>query len=868
MLFDSDAQYKQSVGNRIASIGGIVEVIHTGEFLLQATLTPEQLLEVVHYNEVHFVDRCHPAGPLMHGARAIAGANYVEHVAGYTGEGVVGEVVDQWDPQTMHRALTGRCVGGTFPGEPCDEDTDCGGGDCQRAPTPHRPNVDSLVSKHGTCSFGVAFGDGTGGQGDLDYGDGDWDRFPGKGMLPEGQGIFADYCNFPEAEGLSICAPEVVISRKCYTCELVCSDCRSECAEPCGGPDNVYRDDPYRAVFQSNSWGNEYSITYDTWSDQLDETVLAYDLLVCQAQGNSGKPRPQDPHNPTPTSTSQAWAKNVVSIGGVCHRQTLSMADDQWGWEGEPEPASYGPAPDGRIKPDLTHFYHWVYTTDEEPPPDDYYISYSGTSAATPIVSGHFGLFFQMWADDRDGDGKGIFGNPLLDPDCDAEVENCVFKNRPHAATAKAMMINTARPYEFSWLDYPDPPGPPNEDLKRDKQGWGLPSVGKLYALRHSFVVLVDETFVLSNLQAHGYAITVPPHTAALKATLVYTDPPGSVGAETALQNNLNLFAAFWPDPDNYSYHGNYGLVDSNWSTPGGEPNTVDNVENIFIKEPVPGAWSVSVDAENITMDAHLETPGVIDADYALVVSLDFDCNGNGILDSEEIADNYDPPVDANDNGTLDECEAEAPVEPSDESGYPKNRYISLVPQNPGMQTALRVTLTDLPAPFEAHEGCTLWVGPPSDISELPGKSDATPPIFKRAELQTTQYCMDWSTVGTLHVADDEIVPSAVYHVQTINCATNPFNELSYSAPLAVSTSKWGDVCGLNSQTQPQGTVDFNDVDAVVDKFYNRNDPPMKARSDVAPDLPDKIVDFTDIPAVVDAFQGEPYPYNGADECP
>ena len=66
----------------------------------------------------------------------------------------------------------------------------------------------------------------------------------------------------------------------------------------------------------------------------------------------------------------------------------------------------------------------------------------------------------------------------------------------------------------------------------------------------------------------------------------------------------------------------------------------------------------------------------------------------------------------------------------------------------------------------------------------------------------------------------------------------------------------------------PDGDVDFDDITAVVDKFRNLPGAPIKARADIAPDMPDQIVDFTDIPAVVDAFRSLPYPYDGPDEGP
>jgi hypothetical protein len=48
----------------------------------------------------------------------------------------------------------------------------------------------------------------------------------------------------------------------------------------------------------------------------------------------------------------------------------------------------------------------------------------------------------------------------------------------------------------------------------------------------------------------------------------------------------------------------------------------VNNVENVFIANPIPGQWIIRVSAERVVADAYGPTPGVRDVDFALVVSL------------------------------------------------------------------------------------------------------------------------------------------------------------------------------------------------------------------------------------------------------
>ena len=110
---------------------------------------------------------------------------------------------------------------------------------------------------------------------------------------------------------------------------------------------------------------------------EMDDAIFRTDLLICQAQGNLG------------LSAVSAWAKNVVSVGGIRHYDTLDRLDDRWLNAG-----GVGPAEDGRIKPDLAFWYDRILTTSND---GDYRTNFGGTSASTPQTAGHFGLMFQMW---------------------------------------------------------------------------------------------------------------------------------------------------------------------------------------------------------------------------------------------------------------------------------------------------------------------------------------------------------------------------------------------------------------------------------------------------------------------------------------
>ncbi len=492
---------KMVLADRIRGIGGTIEAITGDSSLVDASLTPPQLLQVVQFDEVFFVDRKLPPQTYMNNVRINGGADHIETVGGYTGLGVRGEVMDS-GLMTSHA---------DFQHHP---------------PLIHSGNGSS--TSHGTSVYGINFGDGTG-------------DATGRGMLPDAQGIFCGYSAFGD--------------RYTHTLELISA--------------------PWFAVYQTHSWGSCCTTQYGSECQLMDEMIFDSDLIILQAQANDG----------SQNSDVSAWAKNVVSVGGIRHYDTLVRTDDQWVNAG-----SIGPAADGRIKPDLSYWYDNIRTTSNS---GGYTSSFGGTSAATPETAGHFGLLFQMWAD-------GIFGNEV-DPG------GTVFSNRPHAATAKALMINTANQYPFTGTSH---------DLTRVHQGWGTSDVGHLYDMRDKLGA-VDEAQPLANLETANYTAYVDAGEPALRVTMVYTDPPGTTSSSLHRINDLTLKVT---SPSAVVYWGNNGLLTGNWSVAGGVANTIDTVENVFVENPEAGIWDVQIIASEVNQDSHVETPE-LDADFALVIS-------------------------------------------------------------------------------------------------------------------------------------------------------------------------------------------------------------------------------------------------------
>jgi hypothetical protein len=105
---------------------------------------------------------------------------------------------------------------------------------------------------------------------------------------------------------------------------------------------------------------------------------------------------------------------------------------------------------------------------------------------------------------------------------------------------------------------------------------------------------------------------------------MVYADLPAA--PNTAGPHRINDLSLRVVSPSGTIYHGNTGMgptTTSLFTTPGGSPNTLDTVENVYVQNPASGLWRVEVSAPLVVTDQHLETPAV-DADFALV------CNGIG----------------------------------------------------------------------------------------------------------------------------------------------------------------------------------------------------------------------------------------------
>ncbi len=279
--------------------------------------------------------------------------------------------------------------------------------------------------------------------------------------------------------------------------------------------------------------------------------------------------------------------------------------------------------------------------------------------------------------------------------------------------------------------------------------------------------------------------------------------------------------------------------------------------------------------------------------------------------------------------------ECYAPPGPTSD-GVAKNRYLSIMAGYPGRSQAIRVRFADLPPPFEVWEhGHPLRLGPgdyfvgrPREVCEHAGKDLEVPVTecsifagptrtFWAAPLlcdKGAAHFMDWhgecvggtcvgglkageaccvddDCVDVVHIFHEGIVPSkmalpigpitepAVYEIQVVDILCPLQDESSYSPPLTMTQSGWGDVCGPGPgggacSAAADGIVDVaNDVLGMLDKFANVNNL-QKASTDLEPgddgtnNGPDFLVNVAnDILYALDAFGGAQYPFLPGNPC-
>jgi hypothetical protein len=367
------------------------------------------------------------------------------------------------------------------------------------------------------------------------------------------------------------------------------------------------------ARIENNSWGSN-NTEYDSAAQEYD--MLARDadpavegnqeMTFVFAAGNNGPGRINSP----------AGAKNVIAVGASenFRPEGFDSCDlDRQGGIG-PDGAnniqdvlrysSGGPTLDGRRKPDIvapgTHIYGAASrslfffgqglcagTGVYQPPGQSFYTWSSGTSLATPHITGCCSLIRKFFV------AHDLLGN----------------EKPPSPAMTKAFLLNSA-----SYLDGENSGG----DLPSLRAGWGLANLSRAFDDTRRF--LLDQTHVFTETgQTFEVSGSLADRTRPLRATLTWTDAPGSL-LGPALVNDLDLELKIG---DSTIYRGNNFVGDVSIET--GEPDSLNNVESIYIPaslipEGSKGNFTIIVRAANIAGDGVPGNDAPLDQDFALVV--------------------------------------------------------------------------------------------------------------------------------------------------------------------------------------------------------------------------------------------------------
>lgn len=255
-------------------------------------------------------------------------------------------------------------------------------------------------------------------------------------------------------------------------------------------------------------------------------------------------------------------AKNIMTIGAVNDAvdangdRSLSAAS-MTGFSG------WGPADDGRIKPDVVangvRLYSCIAFSDTS-----YTDVFSGTSMASPDASGSAILLVEYYRD--------LFGD-------DAAM---------WASTLKGLIIHTAD-------DTNRPDDRPGPDYC---YGWGLMNAKAAADLLEEHAVRRNRIFE-DGLHADNPngSYTLDAASSPIRATLCWTDPPGQSTRNhddrtARLVNDLDLRIV---GPTGTTYHPyilDVNDPDANATT---GDNVLDNVEQVYIESPDSGSYTVTV---------------------------------------------------------------------------------------------------------------------------------------------------------------------------------------------------------------------------------------------------------------------------------
>lgn len=383
------------------------------------------------------------------------------------------------------------------------------------------------------------------------------------------------------------------------------------------------------ARIHSNSWGASNFGYYSSSSSEADGFIWNNpDMTITFAAGNDGQDLDNDGVVDIESIIDPATAKNVLTVGASendradayrCDPGLPYISSDsyqagqtcadmsganllgtgaRWGFTAEPlqsDPtagnaqqiapfSSRGPTNDGRIKPDVVAPGTWVLSTysnlfqqgyDAEPEPrtsrfqfdgwglpyNAFYKYMGGTSMSTPLVAGGAAVVRDYYQQE--------------------------YALGASAALVKATLVNSAVDLLDENNDGVDDNAFPVPNLH---EGWGLVDLAAATDGSHNFIDVMDSQAGLTTGTYYPFDDLVVSGAGPLKVTLAWSDYPGNPISGGYLVNVLALQVL---GPNGESYWGNN--FSGGWSQEGGDYDTTNNVQNVFVQTPAAGLWEVRV---------------------------------------------------------------------------------------------------------------------------------------------------------------------------------------------------------------------------------------------------------------------------------
>jgi len=373
------------------------------------------------------------------------------------------------------------------------------------------------------------------------------------------------------------------------------------------------------ASIHTNSWGASVYGSYTSFSANVDQFVWDNPtFLILFAAGNDGVDADRDGVIDLNSMQMPATAKNCISVGATENNRPsgslpMPVIDKDWDFywpndypsapiagdhvsddeDGMAAFSSRGPCLDGRIKPDIVAPGTNIISTKSTATtqtlwgqgPDlsgsDYTFS-GGTSMSTPLVAGAATLVREFYTD----------------------LEAIT----PSAALIKATLLNGAfsiTPGQYGTgasQEIPDPPRP------NYVEGWGrLDLENSIFPVFPRVFKYYDEVGGLTTNESVAYDFQINNASEPLKATLVWSDYPGSPAAGGGLVNDLD-FSIIGPSGTPY-YPNN---ASQNGETEVTSYDRINNVVGIDIGNPAVDSYSINVEGYNVPQGPQ---------PYALVVS-------------------------------------------------------------------------------------------------------------------------------------------------------------------------------------------------------------------------------------------------------